>query len=397
MATFRFLPAIPREVGFSSTVLQELPSYIDAMIGNGNLPGAVTMLMRGDKILLSSVSGYEDTDLKTPLRHDSIFPLFSMSKPLTAVGMLLLYDEGRWNLDDPVSRYLPEFKDIATLPGSASTREPTILEIFTHTAGFSFGRTPEEMLSFIQKINWSTARSLSELVRRYAVLPLTYEPGTDWQYSVATDLQAEIIERLTGERFDLFMARRVFEPLGMYDTAFQLTHEQSRRLVRCHVLDVETGRLRGARADERMESIFPMGGTSFKSTALDYARFARMLLNRGTLGDVRVLSETSVKLMLANHLSDEFLETPHSVMHYTIGRGNGHGMNGMVCVDPERARRPVGKGTYEWGGAYSTWFWLDPENDILFVGMANRQRSRTDMRPLDVVSQEIVYRAMARP
>lgn len=396
MATFRFTPTAAGEAGFSAGVLQELPQYFDTLVANGELPGAVILLARGDKLVMGHTTGYGDFEAKAPLHADSIFTLFSMTKPLTAVGMLLLYEEGRWRLDDPVSLHLPEFENIAALPGSRATRAPTIRELFTHTAGFSMGETPEDRMRFFQQTNWSKAGSLTELIGRYASLPLGYEPGADWQYSVATDLQAEIVQRLTGERFDLFMARRVFEPLGMHDTAFALSHEQARRLVRGHVLDAETGRLRGARMDERMESIFPMGGTSFKSSALDYARFARMLLNRGSLGEARVLKPETVDLMLSNLLPEAFLETRRGVVHYVVGHGNGHAMNGLVCLDPGRAGRPVGRGTYEWGGAFSTFFWIDPENDVLFVGMTHRQRSQTEMRPPEVVSQDIVYRALQR-
>ena len=394
MTHFKFRPAPAAEAGFSAAVLQELPLYFDALVANGDYPGIVTVLARGDKLVLGHTTGFDDHEAKTLLHRDSIFTLFSMSKPLTAVGMMLLYEEGKWSLDDPVSRHLPEFRDIPALPGSGATREPTIRELFTHTAGFSFGKTPEEMVRFVKDTDWSNAGSLSQLIGRYARLPLAYEPGEDWQYSVATDLQAEIVERITGERFDLYMKRRVFEPLGMDDTAFALTHEQTRRLVRGHAVDAETGRLRGATMQERRESIFPMGGTSFKSTALDYARFARMLLNRGSLGEAQVLKPESVDLMLSNLLPEAFLETRRGVVHYVVGHGNGHGMNGLVCIDPKRAERPVGRGTYEWGGAFSTFFWVDPENDVLFVGMMNRQRSPTEMRPPEVVSQEIVYRAL---
>jgi CubicO group peptidase (beta-lactamase class C family) len=160
------------------------------------------------------------------------------------------------------------------------------------------------------------------------------------------------------------------------------------------VVDAQTGRLRGATMEERRESIFPMGGTSFKSTAMDYARFARMLLNRGSLGEARVLKLESVDLMLSNLLSEDFLKTRRGILQYVVGHGNGHAMNGLVCVDPERAGRPVGRGTYEWGGAFSTFFWVDPENDLLFVGMMNRQRSRTEMRPPEVIAQDLVYRAL---
>jgi CubicO group peptidase (beta-lactamase class C family) len=389
-----FKPVPAGEARFATEPLQALRLYFDTLVAGGAFPGVVALLARGDRLVMGHTAGYADIETKTPLHADSVFTLFSMTKPLTAVGMLLLHEEGKWNLDDPVSLHLPEFRDIARLPGSAATREPTIRELFTHTAGFSFGKTVEEMTRFLQTTDWSSARSLTELIGRYARLPLCYEPGKDWEYSVATDLQAEIIERLTGERFDLFMRRRVFEPLGMRDTAFALSDEQNCRLVRGHVVDAQTGRLRGATMEERRESIFPMGGTSFKSTAMDYARFARMLLNRGSLGEARVLKLESVDLMLSNLLSEDFLKTRRGILQYVVGHGNGHAMNGLVCVDPERAGRPVGRGTYEWGGAFSTFFWVDPENDLLFVGMMNRQRSRTEMRPPEVIAQDLVYRAL---
>jgi CubicO group peptidase (beta-lactamase class C family) len=393
---FMFKPVPAGEAGFSAEPLQALQLFFDALVAGGAFPGVVALLARGDRLVMVHTAGYADIETKTALHADSIFTLFSMTKPLTAVGMLLLHEEGKWSLDDPISLHLPEFKDIASLPGSGATREPTIRELFTHTAGFSFGKTPDEMMRFLKTTDWSSARSLTELIGRYARLPLSYEPGRDWEYSVATDLQAEIIERLTGERFDLFMKRRVFEPLGMRDTAFALSYEQSRRLVRGHVIDAQTGRLRGATMEERRESIFPMGGSSFKSTAMDFARFARMLLNRGGLGEAQVLKPESVDLMLSNLLSDDFLKTRRGILHYVVGHGNGHAMNGLVCLDPERAGRPVGRGTYEWGGAFSTFFWVDPENDLLFVGMMNRQRSRTEMHPPEVIAQEMVYRALKK-
>jgi CubicO group peptidase (beta-lactamase class C family) len=394
MANFNFTAATAEQAGFSATVLAELDAYFDTMVANGELPGHSMLLARGDRIVRGHVTGFADCEDHRPLDPDAIFTLFSMSKPLAAVAMLLLYEEGKWQFDDSVADYLPEFSGIAGLPGSAATRAPTIRELFTHSAGFSFGKTLEEMTENLKKISWFDARSLTELIGRYASMPLAYEPGTAWEYSVATDLQAEIVERLSGERYDLFLKKRVFDPLGMVDTAFALDYDQTRRLVRGHILDPETGRLRAATSEERMESIFPMGGTSFKSTAGDYARFARMLLKRGALGDVEILKPESVDLLMANHLPDALLEQRFPILHYTIGQGNGHGMNGMVCLDPARAGRQVGKGTYEWGGAFGTWFWTDPENDILCIGMTHRQRLRTDQPPPEVVAQDLVYRAL---
>lgn len=390
---FSFDVATAGQAGFSVSVLAELEAYYDAAVASARLPAHQLLLVKGNAIVRSHVTGYADWEAKEPLRLDSIFPLYSMSKPLASVAMLLLHEKGMWKLNDPVSLHLPEFADIAKLPGSIATRGPTIRESFTHTAGMSFGKTPEETIATIERIGWSNARSLHELVARYAAEPLAFEPGTAWEYSVATDLQAEIVERLSGERYDLFLKRNVFDPLGMVDTGFVLDHEQSRRLVRGHKWDPAAGKLCAATAKDMMEPTFPMGGTSFKSTALDYARLGRMLLNGGALGDVRILQPESVELMLSNHLPSALMETATPIMHYRIGEGNGYGLNGMVCLDPERAGRPVGKGTYEWGGAFGTWFWIDPEHDIVCVGMTNRSRLG-EVRPPEVVAQELVYRAL---
>lgn len=392
-SSFRFEHATVGEVGLSRSMLAEFDSYLDGSVARAEAPGYVFMLLRGDQLIHSHVTGFADWESRAPLQPDSIFTLYSMSKPFAAVAMMLLHEDGRWQLDDPVSKFLPEFEDIAALPGSKATRGPTIRETFTHTAGFILGATPEERMATVESISWHKARSLTELIGRYAKMPLGYEPGSAYEYGVATDLQAEIVERLTGERFDLFLKRRVFDPLGMVDTGFQLSYEQSRRLARGHRLDLETGRLRAATPDEQIESIFPMGGTSFKSTAHDFALFCRMLLNRGKLGNVQILTAESVDLMLANHLSDKFMEAVYPILHYRIGQGNGHAMNGMVCVDPARAGRPVGKGTYEWGGAFGAWFWIDPEHDIACIGMTNRGRLGEE-RPPEVVAQDIIYRAL---
>lgn len=391
--TFQFKPVTPREAGMSGSVLGELDGYVDALVASGQLPGHIILLTQGDRLVHAHVAGYAGWEEKSPLHPDAIFPLFSMSKPFAAVAMLVLYEEGRWQFDDPVAQYLPEFAEIARLPGSRASRGPTIRETFTHTAGFSFGQTREEMMEMMDRIAWHRAGSLAELIGRYAGIPLAYEPGTAWEYSGATDLQAAIVERLTGERFDLFLQRRVFDPLGMHDTRFSLSDAQLRRLVPLHVFDQARGRLRRAESEDRMESVFPLGGSSFKSTALDFARFARMLLNRGMLGDVRVLKPETVDLMLANHLPDHLLGRRFTDGHYVIGQGNGHALNALVCIDPRRAGRPVGKGTYEWSGAFGSWFWIDPEHDLLCVGMTHCRRFAAEKRPPELVAQELIYSA----
>jgi CubicO group peptidase (beta-lactamase class C family) len=392
--TFQFTAATARDAGFATEPLAELDAYLDTLVASGRLPGHVLLLAKGDQLVHAKVTGYAAWADKSPLHPDAIFTLFSMSKPLAAVAMMLLYEEGLWQFDDPVALHLPEFADIARLPGGRASRGPTIRETFTHTAGFSFGRTRDEMLATMARIAWHEAGSLAELIGRYAGTPLAYEPGTGWEYSGATDLQAAIVERLSGERFDLFLQRRVFEPLAMHDTRFVLDDAQARRRAPLHLFDEALGRLRPAAPGESMESTFAMGGTSFKSTALDFARLARMLLNQGTLGDVRILAPESVALMLSNHLPEVLLEGRFTDGHYVIGQGNGHALNALVCLDPQRAGRPVGKGTYEWSGAFGCFFWIDPEHDLLCIGMTHCRRFASEKRPPEVVAQELIYRAL---
>lgn len=391
---FQFSAATPREAGLAGAGLAELDAYLETLVASGRLPGHILFVARGDRLFHARATGFAAWQDKTPLAPDTIFPLFSMSKPFAAVAMLLLYEEGLWRFDDPVARHLPEFADIAGLPGSRASRGPTIGETFVHTAGFSFGRSHEEMLATMDRYGWPTAASLDQLIGRYARLPLACEPGTSWEYSAATDLQAAIVERLSGERIDLFLKRRLFEPLGMDDTGFALSDAQARRLAPLHVFDATSGRLRPAESEDRLDAIFPSGGTSFKSTALDYARFARMLLNGGSLGEVRILQPETVRLMLSNHLPDALLEQRFTDGHYVIGQGNGHALNALVCLDPVRAGRPVGAGTYEWSGAFGCFFWIDPTHDMLCVGMTHCRRYASEKRPPEVVAQELIYRAL---
>jgi CubicO group peptidase (beta-lactamase class C family) len=396
MNNFNFTPTAASAAGFSSEPLQELRLFLNTAIGNGNLPGAVILIARGDKVVMHEAIGYSDIDTATPLTTDAVFRLYSMTKPLTAVAMLLLYEEGKWGFDDPVSLHLPEFKDFAEQEGSRASREPTLRELFTHSGGLSYGETPEEMMANIVKLDFFGTASLTQLVGKYATLPPKYEPGTRWEYSVGMDLQASIVERITGLRYDKFLQQRVFGPLGMTDSGFALTHAQNRRVVPGYAMDAENQRLRPANEYEMQELTFPIGGSSFRSTAIDYARFARMLLNRGILGETRILKPESIDLMFSNMLSEEVLKGSFSATHYVVGGGNGHGMNGMVCIDPAKAGRPVGKGTYEWAGAHGTWFWADPENDLVFVGMTHRAMPHPEIAPLSVISQELVYQALRR-
>lgn len=369
--------------------------FLRAAVGNGNLPGAVILLARGDRIVLHEAFDYCHLQSARPLGTDALFRLYSMTKPLTAVAMLLLHEEGKWNFDDPLSAHLPEFRDFAKA-GSLASRQPVLRELFTHSSGHGFGETMDEIMATVAELDMLNAKSLDDLIGKYARLPARYEPGTRWEYSIAMDLQAAIVERITGLRFDRFMEQRVFAPLGMRDTGFTRSDAQAARLVPGYAMDAETHRLRPGNTLEMQETIFPLGGSSFHSTAIDYARFARMLLGRGSLDDARILAPESVDLMFTNMLPDELLGNRYHALHYSVGGGNGFGMNGRLCIDPAAAGRPVGKGTYDWAGAHGTWFWADPEHDIIFVGMTHRAMPHPEIKPLSLVAEDLVYRALAR-
>lgn len=394
MNSFDFTPATASDAGFAAEPLQELRLFLNTLVGNGNLPGAVVLLARGDKVVLHEAIGKGDVDSSASLQTDAIFRLYSMTKPLTAVAMLLLYEDGKWSFDDLLSDHLPEFRDFASRSDSLASRQPTLRELFTHTSGHGFGDTMEEIMANVERLDILGASSLVDLVGRYARLPARYEPGTRWEYSFAMDLQALIVERVTGQRYDLFLKERVFEPLGMHDTGVALTPAQDRRLVPGYARDAETGRLRHCSALEMQEIIFPIGGSSFRSTARDYARFARMLINRGSLGGTTILQPETAELIFTNMLPQTLLEKSHNTLHYDVGGGNGFSLNGRLCIDPAKAARPVGRNTYEWAGAHGTWFWADPTNDIVFVGMTHRAMPHLEIEPLSIVSQELVYRAL---
>lgn len=396
MNTFHFSPDTLSQAGFAIEPLQELRLFLTTAVANGSLPGVVTFLARGDKVLMHEAIGYADIEGASLLRPDAVFRIHSMTKPFTAIAMLLLYEEGKWGFDDPLSAHIPEFRHFAERPGNRASREPVLRDLFTHSSGHSLGSSMEEIIEAITKFDLFGAASLQDLISRHMQMPLGYEPGSRWEYGVAMDFQAAIVERITGKRYDVFLEERVFAPLGMRDTGFALSHAQTARLVPGYLMNAETRRLQPADALNMQDLIFPIGGSTFRSTAGDYARFARMLLNKGSLGDTRILQPKTAELMFTNMLTDELLKAKHSALHYDIGGGNGFSLNGRLCIDPVMAGRPVGKGTYEWGGAHGPWFWADPEHDIVFVGMTNRVMPHAEIAPLSIVSQDLVYRALRR-
>ena len=375
-------PARPEDVGLSSAGLAAIDSAIRGYIDQGVLAGAVTLVARHGRTVHTNAMGRKDLASGEPLHLDTLFRIFSMTKPVTAAAMMMLYDEDRWRPDDPIAKHLPELAGLEVSAGvdadgqiklEAPDHAPTMTEAMTHTAGFSYGGDQVEPVDKLYRdARLFTSANADEFVAKLAALPLVYQPGTKWRYSVAMDVQGAIIERLTGQTLQDFMQERLFGPLGMLDTAFYTPPEKAAR--RSGLYQAGEDRVlkpaeRSPFPDASSPPGFASGGGGLISTAPDYARFAQMLLNRGEFGGRRLISEGAVELMMTNQLSDAMLEQRFGVGAQQLRPGFGYGYNGVVFTDPDLCGIPVGKGSYHWDGAAGTWFWVDPVNDLLFVGM----------------------------
>ena len=388
---FDLIEARAEDAGLSSAGLDAVDAGLQALIDKGELAGAVTLVARHGRVARRSVLGRDNIETGKPLREDTIFRIYSMTKPVTAVAMMVLYDQGLWKPEDPIAKFLPAFANARVLDGLdasgapktvAADHQPTVGELMTHTAGFSYGFTedPAGPLYTLDQLYkgadiWNSG-SLAGFAERLGPLPLAYQPGTKWLYSLSMDIQGAIIEALTGERLSDFMRTRIFEPLGMVDTGFWVRPEKRERLAVLYRFSGKRGLVAMERppmlGDNLSDPAVPSGGGGLVSTLDDYARFAQMLLNKGELGGTRALSPEAVALMSSNHLSEALINGGFGVGHQQIRPGFGYGYNCAVFTDPEKAGQPVGKGTFQWDGAAGTWFWDDPANDLILVGMIQR-------------------------
>lgn len=376
-------PATPESVGLSRAGLERIDGFIQSLIDAGELAGAVTLTARHGKTVRVNAMGKKDIESGEDLRPDTIFRIFSMTKPVTGVAMSILLGEGRWSPDDPIAKHLPEFEGVRVFDGLdegghaktvAADHAPTMRELMTHTAGLSYGFNPEDPLDKLYQAAkvWQTG-SLAGFAERVAGLPLAYQPGSKWLYSLSMDVQGAIIERLSGMSLPDFYRTRIFEPLGMVDTAFHTPPEKKPRRATLYRwtpakgLSALTNPIAGG--DHEVPPKVANGGGGLVSTAGDYAKFAQMLLNGGELGGVRIATAEALKTQMRNHLAPHLTTGAFGVGLQHIRPGYGHGFDGAVFYDPMAAGVPVGEGTYQWDGAAGTWFWVDPVNDLLFVGM----------------------------
>jgi CubicO group peptidase (beta-lactamase class C family) len=364
--------AKPVHVGFSSARLNQLDTFFQEKIDEGKIPGIVLLVSRHGKIVHFSALGYADVVSRKKMTKGTIFRLYSMTKPITATALMMLYDEGKFQLNDPISKYIPEFKGARVLCPAGTCqaiREPTIHDLLRHTAGLK--HNPEE---YERAQLFDLDIPLKEEVRRLAMLPLYHQPGTVWEYSIAPDVEARLVEVLSGKPFDRFIEGRLFTPLGMSDTSYFVPESKVGRFASVHHFDGNhylvpcnprtcNDPLNDIDSPTRVNVRTP-GSFGLVATAEDYWRFAQMLANGGTLNGRRYLSANTVRYMTRDHLGPVRINDAAGEW-----LGTGWGL-GFAIVDDEVAEGSlVPRGSFYWAGGGNTLFWIDPKNDIVVVAL----------------------------
>ena len=388
--------ATPESVGMSSERLTRLNAAMKRLVDDKQVAGLVTLVARHGKIVHHNAIGQLDVRKADAMQKDSIFRIYSMTKPVTGVAMMMLYEEGKWQLNDPVSRYIPEFARLKVHVGKNEDGTPkledakramTMRELMTHTAGLGYVLNPISPVDrmIIEGKMLDANVPLQNMIDGLAKVPLLAQPGTRWSYSIAVDVQGYLVEKLSGQPFAEFARKRIFEPLGMKDTAFQVPAEKLMRFAQVHMGAGENLKVDANRPDPTVVPLGPSGGGGLFSTAMDYARFCEMLLRGGQFHGVRLLAPRTVEMMRTNHVNPDPLKT--------MPPGTGWGMDFQIVTDAAAAGEPVPNGTYSWWGIAGTWFWIDPVNDLTFVGMVQHQNLATS-RALHALSRSLVYQAI---
>lgn len=397
----------PSRLGFDAERLDRLPEAMHAMVDAGELSGIVTLVARDRRVVHFEAYGMQDVESGQSMTLDTIFRIYSMTKPVTGVAMMMLYEQGKWHPNDPIARHIPEFKDLKVYAGTnadgslileAPAHPPTMGELMSHTAGFTyglFGDTPVDKL--YREDNPLGKPNLQAFIERMAELPLLYQPGTRWVYSVSVDIQGYLVEKLSGQSLPEFMSDNIFRPLGMTDTGFNVPEGRLGRLATVYAFTPGEG-LTARPHDPNVAEVpgLASGGGGLYSTAQDYFRFAQMLAGRGVIDEMRLLSPASVALMRANQLSDELLNGGFGIGWQRMRPGFGFGYDVAVFTDPHAVGSITGEGTFLWDGAAGTWFWIDPTNDVVFIGMIQRMVGGGTGN-IQELSRQLVHQALVTP
>lgn len=389
------LTSNPEEVGLSQERLDRIEPFMQSYIDEHKLPGMITMVARKGKIVHFEKYGIMDID--KPMELNTIFRIASMTKPITSVAVMILYEEGYFQLDDPISKFIPEFNGLKVFSSKDSNgihvvdqiRPITVLDLLTHTSGLTyglgFGNTPVDSMYMAAKLN---SGSLKDMIQKLAKIPLLYQPGTKWHYSYSADVLGYLVEVVSGKPLDVFMRERIFIPLRMKDTDFYVPKEKISRCAAIFGKSDSTGIRVILRPDINRISVSPKflsGGGGLFSTATDYMNFAQMMMNKGELNGMRLLGSKTVDLMTKNHIADDLLPIGEEYLP-----GFGFGLGFSVLVDQSKILGSTGE--FGWPGIYNTLFWVDPSEQLICILMT--QFSPFLAYPIHREFRVLVYQAI---
>ena len=403
--------------GMSCERLERIERFVDDnYIATGKLAGALIQVWRRGGLALNSVLGLADRERQVPLAEDSIFRVYSMTKPITSVAVMMLVEECKIALDDPVSKYIPAWEKLGVHAGGfmesfqtrPAGRPMLMVDLLRHTSGLTYGfqqNTNVDAAYRKLKIgDLATEGTLEEMIEKLATLPLEFSPGEAWNYSVSTDVLGYIVGKVSGTSFEVFLKERIFDPLGMVDTAFYVPEEKVSRFCACYGIGALGSKIASAQGptlqdDPRISSYlkpptFVSGGGVLVSTATDYMRFARMLLQGGELDGVRLLGPKTLALMTTNHLPGG-LDLPRlsrSMFSEAIYEGIGFGLGFATTITPSATLIPGSAGDFFWGGAASTFFWVDPREDLIVLFLT--QLLPSSAHPVRRQLRTLVYSAI---
>ena len=387
----------PGGAGMSAAALARIRPAMQAYVDDGRVAGIVTMVARRGQVVHWEAVGLRDLDAGDPLEPDDVFRIYSMTKPITSVATMMLVEEGAVALATPVATWIPEFAGVTVLAADGESAAPdramTIEHLLTHTSGLTYGRfgdSPVEQM-YNESGFFTRSEGLDDFARRAAALPLLASPGDRWNYGISTDVLGRVIEVASGQRFDAFLRERIFDPLGMDDTAFVVPADQRGRFTGHYAREDGALRLVDSPLDGEYTQPPPWlsGGGGLTSTASDYVRFAQMLLQDGQLGDARLLAPGTVRMMRANRLPEALV--PIGLRTY-LSPGYGFGLGFAVVMDAESSPEPDNVGLFRWAGAANTFFWIDPQAEL--IGMVWTQLHPFGAYDLEREFQTLVYEAL---
>ena len=393
---------------FDPAKIAALEARMNQFVADGDAKGIATLLVKDGKVISHTQSGIRRVSDTAPITEDTIYRIYSMTKPITGVALMTLYEDGKFSLDDPVSKYVPEFENLKVVKSYEAdgsfeieplNRQPTMRELMSHTAGFAYGlygADPSNKAFKEQDIMRSP--DLQTFIDNVAKVPLMYQPGERWFYSASVDIQGAIVERLSGMTFGSYLQKTIFDPLDMDDTGFFVAAEDYDRfsdVFGYHPVTKEFAQVPFPQVAFKKETIaMEGGGGGLVSTLDDYARFAQMLANGGTLDGEQIIKPETLKLMRTNVLKPGQKVNIAGTLTQAKTDYLGFGLDFGIVRNDGSGAVPYGDGTYFWGGAAGTWFWVDPVNNLYFIGMIQRFGQNGPATDFRGISGKLVYEAL---